>query len=295
MSHRSPIPSISRLQAYLTDNKVAMWSSSGGWHNWERRFVRWAEANGFVVDYAINSDLETQPDMLDRYNLLLSVGHDEYWSSGMRDAVDGFVTGGGNVAFFSGNAVLLAGSLRGRRADHGLPQIRRPRERSGGGDGGSASPHQHLVRSAHRSSRKSDHRSQLLPWRLRTLRPRRARRHRRLHHLSARPLGFCRHRPALRRRARARLVHRRLRGRRLRLRHGERRAEADRERWDAVRSRDSRNLAGPPPVERSRQDRRRRPALRRSVCARRSPVHRRDALRRCFAGRIPPASTTATR
>ena len=38
--------------------KVAMWSASGGWFNWERRFVRWAEANGFLLDYAINSDLE---------------------------------------------------------------------------------------------------------------------------------------------------------------------------------------------------------------------------------------------
>ena len=34
---------------------------------------------------------------------MLSVGHDEYWSWEMRDAVEGFVAAGGNVAFFSGN------------------------------------------------------------------------------------------------------------------------------------------------------------------------------------------------
>jgi hypothetical protein len=100
-----PDPDHRRLQAYLADNKVAMWSSSGGWFNWERRFVRWAEANGFGLDYAINSDLEFRPELLDQYKLMLSVGHDEYWSWGMRDAVDNFVERGGNVAFFSGNTV----------------------------------------------------------------------------------------------------------------------------------------------------------------------------------------------
>ena len=34
---------------------------------------------------------------------MLSVGHDEYWSWGMRDAVDAFVERGGNLAIFSGN------------------------------------------------------------------------------------------------------------------------------------------------------------------------------------------------
>ena len=34
---------------------------------------------------------------------MLSVGHDEYWSGPMRDTVERFIAGGGNVAFFSGN------------------------------------------------------------------------------------------------------------------------------------------------------------------------------------------------
>src|SRR5262249_44746319 len=35
--------------------------------------------------------------------LMLSVGHDEYWSEEMRGRVEAFVRRGGNVAFFSGN------------------------------------------------------------------------------------------------------------------------------------------------------------------------------------------------
>src|SRR5262249_32392307 len=37
------------------------------------------------------------------YRLLLSAGHDEYWSEQMRRYVEAFVENGGNVAFFSGN------------------------------------------------------------------------------------------------------------------------------------------------------------------------------------------------
>ncbi len=71
--------------------------------NWELPFVRWAEANGYQLDYAANSDLEFHPELLQHYRLVLSVGHDEYWSSPMRDHLEGYIAGGGNVAFFSGN------------------------------------------------------------------------------------------------------------------------------------------------------------------------------------------------
>ena len=71
--------------------------------NWEGPFVRWAESNGYVLEYAANSDLEFHPELLKQYKLVLSVGHDEYWSSPMRDHLEKFIGDGGNVAFFSGN------------------------------------------------------------------------------------------------------------------------------------------------------------------------------------------------
>lgn len=70
---------------------------------WELPFVAWAEANGYALDYCANSDLEFHPELLDRYKLVLSVGHDEYWSSPMRDNLERYIGNGGNVAFFSGN------------------------------------------------------------------------------------------------------------------------------------------------------------------------------------------------
>ncbi len=71
--------------------------------NWEGPFVRWAESSGYVLEYAANSDLEFHPEILASYKLILSVGHDEYWSSPMRDHLEKYIGDGGNVAFFSGN------------------------------------------------------------------------------------------------------------------------------------------------------------------------------------------------
>jgi hypothetical protein len=71
--------------------------------NWEAAFVAWAESNGYALDYAANSDLEFHPELLKDYKLVLSVGHDEYWSAPMRDNLEAFIGTGGNVAFFSGN------------------------------------------------------------------------------------------------------------------------------------------------------------------------------------------------
>jgi lysophospholipase L1-like esterase len=76
---------------------------SSQFHLWEAHFVRWAEANGHTLEYATNLDLENRPEMLKHYMLVLSVGHDEYWSAPMRDHLEKWIADGGNVAFFSGN------------------------------------------------------------------------------------------------------------------------------------------------------------------------------------------------
>ena len=76
---------------------------SSQFFNWEAPFANWAEANGIALDFAVNSDLEFHPEILKHYKLVVSVGHDEYWSSPMRDNLEKYIADGGNVAFFSGN------------------------------------------------------------------------------------------------------------------------------------------------------------------------------------------------
>ena len=90
-------------QLHVHDGTTA-WEN--GWRNWEHPFVSWAERVGYQIDYAVNSDLEFRPEILKHYQLVLSIGHDEYWSSPMRDHLEAYIASGGNVAFFSGNLLF---------------------------------------------------------------------------------------------------------------------------------------------------------------------------------------------
>lgn len=92
-----------RLQRYLADHEYPLWTASSGWFNWERRVAEWAEREGIELDYAVDADLDSDGNLLDGRRLLLTAGHNEYWSWGMRDAVDRFVDSGGNWAILSGN------------------------------------------------------------------------------------------------------------------------------------------------------------------------------------------------
>lgn len=91
---------------YIRLNHLSGWAGSAGWPDWELPFLQWAEREGYGIDVITNADLEEHPRIVDGYKLLLSVGHDEYWSGPMRDTVESFIAAGGNVAFFSGNTSL---------------------------------------------------------------------------------------------------------------------------------------------------------------------------------------------
>ncbi|MFO1035857.1 MAG: DUF6605 domain-containing protein [Geminicoccaceae bacterium] len=71
--------------------------------HWDAPFVRWLEGNGYAPHYCTDWDVHRNPDLLRPYALLLSVGHDEYWSQSVRMAVSGHVRRGGNVAYLTGN------------------------------------------------------------------------------------------------------------------------------------------------------------------------------------------------
>ncbi|MFM2077560.1 MAG: hypothetical protein RJA49_1450 [Actinomycetota bacterium] len=98
-----PDPDMNTHVGYLRRHHLSPYAGSAGWPDWEQPFLAWAEREGFGVDVCVNADLEEHPGLVDGYSLLLSVGHDEYWSGPMRDTVEAFIARGGNVAFFSGN------------------------------------------------------------------------------------------------------------------------------------------------------------------------------------------------
>ena len=77
--------------------------ASAGWATYEKPFLTWANQNGYSFDVITQQDLHFQPELLEGYSCVIMVGHDEYWSWQMRDAVDHYVEQGGNIARFAGN------------------------------------------------------------------------------------------------------------------------------------------------------------------------------------------------
>ena len=71
--------------------------------------VQWLEGfaarSGVTIDYATNFDVHRDPDGLDRYRLVISASHDEYWSDVEFNAFERRIFGqGGSVAFLGANA-----------------------------------------------------------------------------------------------------------------------------------------------------------------------------------------------
>lgn len=65
-----------------------------------------AVQQGLPIAYATDLDLHADPHLLDGARAVVTLGHDEYWSSAMRAAVTAARDRGVNVAFLGANAVF---------------------------------------------------------------------------------------------------------------------------------------------------------------------------------------------
>jgi hypothetical protein len=115
--------------------------------HWDARFIRWLARNAYAADFCTDLDIHADPGLLRGHRLLVSGGHDEYWSEATRDAVEDFAARGGNLAFFGANLcwwrihlvdggaamVCHQGGPRGAR-DHWWPSsgVARPEDSLGG-------------------------------------------------------------------------------------------------------------------------------------------------------------------
>ncbi|MEQ1832053.1 MAG: N,N-dimethylformamidase beta subunit family domain-containing protein, partial [Candidatus Eisenbacteria bacterium] len=80
--------------------------SSEDWlFNAEYPMVRWLESNGYDVRYTTDVDADRSPAALLQAQVLLTAGHDEYWSGGERAAFEAARAAGVHQAFFTGNEV----------------------------------------------------------------------------------------------------------------------------------------------------------------------------------------------
>jgi hypothetical protein len=87
--------------AYATGHSKKYTSS--GWASYDGPFFRWAERNGYAVDLCSQHELHFEPELIRGYDCAVFIGHDEYWTWEMRDAVDAYLDGGGRAARFAAN------------------------------------------------------------------------------------------------------------------------------------------------------------------------------------------------
>ncbi len=95
-----------RARAVSFDRPYAEGAGSGGFLGNELPVVALAERLGLPLAYATSVDLQRDPGLLDGAAAVVSLGHDEYWSTGMRAAVTAARDRGVNVAFLGANAVF---------------------------------------------------------------------------------------------------------------------------------------------------------------------------------------------
>jgi hypothetical protein len=102
-----PLTTISGKQAALkvSFDRPYTDSGAGDFFKWEINFVRWLERSGIDVDYATDIDTDAAPGRLRRSKAFLSVGHDEYWSRRMYDAVVAARDAGTSLGFFGADEI----------------------------------------------------------------------------------------------------------------------------------------------------------------------------------------------
>jgi hypothetical protein len=99
-----PLCSRSRVVSY--DRPYAAEDGSGNFLALEYPLVRWAEQHGLDVSYATDLTVQRHPGYLLRHKVLLSLGHDECWSYGEREAAVRAYGRGMNIVFFAASPIL---------------------------------------------------------------------------------------------------------------------------------------------------------------------------------------------
>jgi hypothetical protein len=99
-----PLCSRSRVVSY--DRPYAAENGSGNFLGLEYPLVKWAEQHGLDVTYATDLTVQEHPGYLLKHKVLLSLGHDECWSYGEREAAVAAYGKGMNIVFFAASPVL---------------------------------------------------------------------------------------------------------------------------------------------------------------------------------------------
>eukprot|EP00443_Scrippsiella_acuminata_P133381 CAMPEP_0115742716 /NCGR_PEP_ID=MMETSP0272-20121206/90680_1 /TAXON_ID=71861 /ORGANISM="Scrippsiella trochoidea, Strain CCMP3099" /LENGTH=130 /DNA_ID=CAMNT_0003187465 /DNA_START=42 /DNA_END=431 /DNA_ORIENTATION=+ len=86
-------------------NGYSVFSRAAGWATYDGIMAAWLERNGYAVAYLTQHDLHMCPTALDGHKVVLTCGHDEYWSRPARLSIDRFVDAGARFVRFGGNII----------------------------------------------------------------------------------------------------------------------------------------------------------------------------------------------
>ena len=91
------------MKEWAFANGFGQYYAAAGWAQYDRHFVLWAESEGYALDMITQTDLHYRPELLDAYPCVTIIGHDEYWTWEMREAIERYVERGGRLARFGAN------------------------------------------------------------------------------------------------------------------------------------------------------------------------------------------------
>jgi hypothetical protein len=92
-------------------------SSAGRFFSHELPLLRWLESQGYEIDYITSIDTQERWGLLDEYKVVISAGHDEYWTWDMREAFQRARDGGTSLVFMGADAAY--GQIRLEPGHHG--------------------------------------------------------------------------------------------------------------------------------------------------------------------------------
>lgn len=101
-SGQDPAHKVSFNRPYANVSRVNG-QGAGDFLFWELHALRFVEREGYDVLYTTNIDTHTSPQRLRNFRGFLSVGHDEYWTRAIYDAVEGARNAGVDLAFLGAN------------------------------------------------------------------------------------------------------------------------------------------------------------------------------------------------
>ncbi|HET9690231.1 MAG TPA: N,N-dimethylformamidase beta subunit family domain-containing protein [Acidimicrobiales bacterium] len=94
-----------RARIVSFDRPYALGDGAGDFVGLELPFVALAEQRGLDLSYTTDVDVDLRPELLRNHRAFVSLGHDEYYSLAMRQAVQAARDAGVNLAYLGANAI----------------------------------------------------------------------------------------------------------------------------------------------------------------------------------------------